>query len=680
MEDLPLEDLISVSLTSIRARYMAAIVFELRMAELFEPYAISYYMFRLLQLVTGVGLSGSVIPRLILHRLRDATAFVPGDLDLYIPNSSWDRVLTFFANTTPYVPDSDPSTGYGVGDNIRRVYWMRTPDDHGVLNLMRCYDDNVYGPPVQFHSSVVIGCITYHRAWFPYLSLTSRRISILNPSSFRVEAQGERLRALAILRKYQQRDITFWRDYETHHTCGVDRFCPSTLRTSDDDCCQVLDLCGINARSLAEVDNIENGDYTVTSWTMGGQGCISSCDDKSHERRAKPAFCVSRLCWRDMAGAVHWTTFFKSPVYKDDSYLFHAALTSKRHWNAAVSRLTEECLPPRREYAMLPATGPFTNITALPLELLRRIMKLFDLRGLCSLASTCRFFHIECTSIVNQHMESAFIRVGLSWISFRFMLSQTGAVLSGFFLYHLIQFDDTTDKAVTSMDLYVREGSSRSLLVKYLSVATGYTRDRKICAPSLGIESSEYFRVPGLATELAVHTCNEEPRETVIRAPLTCLFNWMCGKGIFVGYPDLTFDESALVSHQALPLRGASYQIAAALELRDRAQDHRVTIRRYHSGDNLYSSPPCSPPFDCPSAHRNSFDTQSFQMIFNHTGWHRNAGRQEVDVDVFWVLGSMDCDVANTGIRFDVRSEPREDRPYASEDSMYMVRFDMWMY
>ncbi|KAJ7246859.1 hypothetical protein B0H12DRAFT_1073026 [Mycena haematopus] len=357
---------------------------------------------------------------------------------------------------------------------------------------------------------------------------------------------------------------------------------------------------------------------------------------------------------------------FRSLLYNDDTYLFRVAIVCKTLWRAATRKLTEECEQPRYRKDLIPA------MPQLPVELRNRIMKLLDLRDLCRLSTASRFFHAECSHYINSYMESKFLAVGLSWTSFRYMLTQTGAVVAGFYLYHLLYFDNAFDAAVDAVDVYVRDGRDRTLLDRYLSVATEYTKVRTVCNPSLWIVETAYYNRPGQRIELVVHRCWQEPRETVLREPLTCVYSWMCGKGVFVAYPDLTFNQGSMVSHSDLPLRNAEYDLTAALGIRDLAHKHGVSIHRYHSDEAKYLDlerrTRCALSSSCPSNHRNTFDTVSFQMLFNDTGWHRGNARQDIEVDVYWVLGAMDCVLENRGVCRSVRSERHFDRPYANED------------
>ncbi|KAJ7199085.1 hypothetical protein B0H12DRAFT_1081441 [Mycena haematopus] len=226
---------------------------------------------------------------------------------------------------------------------------------------------------------------------------------------------------------------------------------------------------------------------------------------------------------------------FRRCFYNDDTYLFRVAIVCKTLWRAATRKLTEECEQPRYRKDLIPVFGGWSLVDKLSIH-----------------------------------------------------ATQTGAVVAGFYLYHLLYFDNTFDAAVDAVDVYVCDGRDRTLLDRYLSVATEYTKVRTVCNPSLWIVETAYYNRPGQRIELVVHRCWQEPRETVLREPLTCVYSWMCGKGVFVAYPDLTFNQGSMVSHSDLPLRNAEYDLTAALGIRDLAHKHGVSIHRYHSDEAKY--------------------------------------------------------------------------------------------
>ncbi|KAJ7216185.1 hypothetical protein B0H12DRAFT_1078954 [Mycena haematopus] len=277
LEELTLTDLISFGRTARRYRAWAAVIFKLCVADLFRPYHISYDLFRFVQIATGIGLSGSAIPHLVLYSRHAHGSFTPGDLDFYVPNTAWDSVMTFFTTVTAYsVSKQRQSFSYGNSPSISSVVWMRIHPHHPLsLNFMRCIDDNVYGPTVQFHSTCVVGCVTADRAWFPTLDLTVQRITILNRHQNSLRTVEDQRRALVIYRKWQSRGFTIHFDLPYHHECGHHPCCPATVRFSDDTNSHVLCLPLGDTKTGIFQPLVRPRD-DVISWTFGGEGCTTA--------------------------------------------------------------------------------------------------------------------------------------------------------------------------------------------------------------------------------------------------------------------------------------------------------------------------------------------------------------------------------------------------------------------
>ena len=299
LEYLPLKDLMSFGRTSLRFRGWAAVMFKLRLSELFEPYHISYDLMRFVQISTGSGLSGSIIAYLALYLRRDPDAFVPGDLDIYVPTSSWDAVIAFFTTLAGYATYKERTSSYGNATSITTVVWMRThPLDPHTLNFMRCVDNNVYGPTVQFHSTCVVGCITANRAWFPTLDLTSQHITILNRNFNVLSTLEDRRRALAIYRKWRARGFIIRFDYTRPHRCGRHSCCPSTVRTSDDAYSYTLLMPLGNSSDSDAFEATPDPACDVISWTFGGQGCANT--RSGVQVRPYDVSCEYILCGHDL--------------------------------------------------------------------------------------------------------------------------------------------------------------------------------------------------------------------------------------------------------------------------------------------------------------------------------------------------------------------------------------------
>ncbi|KAJ7263268.1 hypothetical protein B0H12DRAFT_1231083 [Mycena haematopus] len=220
VESMPLIDRVNFARTSKGNRALCATVFRLCLGDLFRPYGISLNVIRLMLMATGT------------------------DLDFYVPRSKWRQVLLFLRLASGYTAVKILPSLYGPLPAVRTIFWLKTHvDDPYTINLMQCADDNVFGPPTQFHSTCVVGCITANSAWFPYLNLTSRRISVLN------------------------RVFKFAVDYEKQHTCGSDFNCPCTARSDNDDGVTTVLLPAL------EVGIHYQREPRPMTWSFRGLGC-----------------------------------------------------------------------------------------------------------------------------------------------------------------------------------------------------------------------------------------------------------------------------------------------------------------------------------------------------------------------------------------------------------------------
>ncbi|KAJ6489132.1 hypothetical protein C8R45DRAFT_929825 [Mycena sanguinolenta] len=269
LEYLPLKDLMSFGHTSLCFRGWAAVNFKLRVSELFKPYHISFR--------AVLGCLVPLSPHLALFLQHDPDAFIPGDLDFYVPATSWDVVIAFVTTRTSDAIYKEMMSLYGNSPSITTVVWMRThPLDTHTLNFMRCVDDNVYGPTVQFHSTCVVGYITASRAWFPTLDLTICHIPILNPVYNPLGSLEAKRRALVIFRKWQSCGFTLRLDYPFPHRCARHSCCPATVRTSVDEYSYALELPLGEALDSGAFGAAPNPTYDAISWTFGSEGCTQS--------------------------------------------------------------------------------------------------------------------------------------------------------------------------------------------------------------------------------------------------------------------------------------------------------------------------------------------------------------------------------------------------------------------
>ncbi|KAJ7192861.1 hypothetical protein B0H12DRAFT_1234816 [Mycena haematopus] len=374
-------------------------------------------------------------------------------------------------------------------------------------------------------------------------------------------------------------------------------------------------------------------------------------------------------------------TAFDEPVYRNERTLLEVAVCNARLWAAAEAKFRQPSDSTGFRTTHLQFGPGLSSIPfqGLPSEVHLLLPAGADLRTLCQLSATCAFFRKECMLVLSARMERAFEMFDLNWLAFRFMLTQCNAITSGWFIYHLVRMEFSKFARFTTIDVYVRKGLDAELVCDFLNVATSYREaEREVDSrvyENYGVLDTLFFDHSSLPFTIAVHRCWEEPRITVMRGPITCLFSWMCGKGVFMAYPDLTLDGRTMVSHAHVPLRSPSHK-QHLLALDATAAMHGVSLTTFHDGRTTFPTrESCALSRTCPAEPRNSFDSSSFQMIFHDCGWHRGVDRQSLNVDVYWVLGAMDCCVEKTGIVFSADELSRQQRKNG-DDVVYMTRLE----
>ncbi|KAF8184284.1 hypothetical protein K438DRAFT_1766375 [Mycena galopus ATCC 62051] len=305
---------------------------------------------------------------------------------------------------------------------------------------------------------------------------------------------------------------------------------------------------------------------------------------------------------------------FKAPLYDDDTFLFNLGLDCAKTLAGGRAQVNEEG----------------HNITFEPYQILPEniliLLPLLHLRDLNILGRTCRLLNCQCTAELNRLLSAFFSSWGLSWIGVRFMLAQTEAILTGFFVYQPFFFRGYCGVDVKDLDIYVTRRKSVSSVWRHLEVAGEYEMDEEVDSPGMEMTKTVYYRLAGRHAHISVHHCYEEPRETVFRGQLTRGFSWMCSEGICVGYLDLTFACETVVSHSALSLGDGDYDRTLYQKLREVAD----MVPSHRAQDGFWGD--IADDITWP---RNSFDAMSFRYIFRH----RVLSDTARSINVYWVLG-----------------------------------------
>ncbi|KAJ7185072.1 hypothetical protein B0H12DRAFT_1083250 [Mycena haematopus] len=284
-------------------------------------------------------------------------------------------------------------------------------------------------------------------------------------------------------------------------------------------------------------------------------------------------------------------TAFRSLIFQDDNVLFRVCMESNALWGK------------RSSYAR---TGVSTAI-------------LYGISGALELITnrrprSCNSARIGFNGAAYggpMHLD------GVGAHFFRYMLTQTDAIVSGFFVVELVRMNSRTKPSIDCMDLYVTGDTGTRLVGRYLEMAD-YKKLRWELSDMPYVHATTTYAHWHTNFKIRVHSCIGQSRMAVLRGPLTCNFAWMCGKGVFLAYPGLTLDGLSMLSHANVPLRNDE-DCHALAALMAAANHHDISV-----------------------------------VMFRSTGWHRGVWRRELKWDLYWMLGAMGCAVENRGLEFEL--------------------------
>ncbi|KAJ7259113.1 hypothetical protein B0H12DRAFT_1070044 [Mycena haematopus] len=280
----------------------------------------------------------------------------------------------------------------------------------------------------------------------------------------------------------------------------------------------------------------------------------------------------------------------------------------------------------------------------LPVELKNETLQHFTIPELCTLASTSVSIGSDCADYLDRFLTRVFATRELEWQDFRCMLQYTHALISGYFVYHLLFLDSHSHylSKTRAIDIWV-DYSSFGDVVDFLRTVTCYSK-----ASALKIEGTTDSRyLNGMTAvfrrgedadtclEIVVHRCAERsPELEVLKGEFSTSFLWMDATGIVVMYPKMTFSSTAIVSHDHFSRIRWGYGETLRRQTTV-AQQHGITVGPYHVGGRAL----CGKTESCPSMVRSTTDAGTFSMnySFRPTPLPIHAS------GVSWCLGSIDC-------------------------------------
>ncbi|KAJ7471244.1 hypothetical protein B0H11DRAFT_1730552 [Mycena galericulata] len=201
--------------------------------------------------------------------------FVPNDLDIYVPASEENSLLTLLETTLEFHTDSTiPGDElYGRRSCLKSIRWLTTTKNNKRLNIMTCMGDSALLAVFDFHSTIVMNFISAYGLYCAYPHLTIAKKGLPATSEFG-RPRGRRIRTC--FQKYTNRGYAIKETLNEHlpaigHTCFVHPYCPLTIRTVYDG-----HAAFVRFRNPIQDSNIGGLIYDEKHsalWTLGGSAC-----------------------------------------------------------------------------------------------------------------------------------------------------------------------------------------------------------------------------------------------------------------------------------------------------------------------------------------------------------------------------------------------------------------------
>ncbi|KAG6871433.1 hypothetical protein C0992_010967, partial [Termitomyces sp. T32_za158] len=160
----------------------------------------------------------------------------PVDLDLYVPNGEWRKVLHQLVHDYGYTVDPDPlDNAYSRVTGIYHV--VRYCRGACVVDLVVSMTDDSVVPIINFHSTLIMNYMSGTNIVCAYPDLTFNRRGLVN--SRRLILSELDYDIISPLIKYRRRGFDLavtleeWEEYGKH-VCGSDPNCPGTTRSFND--------------------------------------------------------------------------------------------------------------------------------------------------------------------------------------------------------------------------------------------------------------------------------------------------------------------------------------------------------------------------------------------------------------------------------------------------------------
>lgn len=183
-------------------------------------------------------------------------AFVPHDLDLYVPRDKAERTIALIEEISDYrLILIKPTKGEYNIKNIHRVFYLHSRKYNRQINIIVSQTNNALNPIFSFDGTHPMNFMSAHGITCAYPSLTLNNCSLLNWEGLLPADSMVWWREKWLARGYMiRRTLRWWAEYN-EHSCRIDGSCPLTVRSIYDAHTMFLDFPRAQRSQLPRVSN-----------------------------------------------------------------------------------------------------------------------------------------------------------------------------------------------------------------------------------------------------------------------------------------------------------------------------------------------------------------------------------------------------------------------------------------
>ncbi|KAJ7482354.1 hypothetical protein B0H11DRAFT_1724011 [Mycena galericulata] len=206
-------------------------------------------------------------------------SFVPNDLDIYVPASQEQALLTLLETYFDFHLDAAiPSHKlYESNNALKTVQWLTAGDKSKKINVMICEGECAILPVFSFHSTIVMNFISSYGIYCAYPELTVAKRGISTSKYLTDPPFSQERHCFA---KYRDRGYIITQKIDDHlqnnrHTCFEHPSCPLAIRSLYDGVGAFVRFANPSTIHESKGDFIYDSKHSAL-WSLGGQTCIQT--------------------------------------------------------------------------------------------------------------------------------------------------------------------------------------------------------------------------------------------------------------------------------------------------------------------------------------------------------------------------------------------------------------------